>query len=303
MKIYPFNQTQLERHENVILRQENDKLRAENDLLKQAMTTPICNSCGGPAVPGEISYEQHQLRIENARLKDELTRICALTNKFLGRPLSSSGSPIPPHGLNSNLELAVGRNDFGGLNNAGTSLPMGFEIGDGSMMPIVKPMVNEMQYDRSAFVDVALSAMDELMKMAQMDNPLWIKGLGGGLESLNVEEYRRNFSSCIGMKPSSYATEATKATGLVYLRGLALVEALMDAVCHLVTCCRAFVACFALLMPSFLDFNEDIFLQMIICSVFVSLFVRLPLRYMLCWLNYFQFWWRWLFWFPQMVDH
>ncbi|TYH58077.1 hypothetical protein ES332_D08G130700v1 [Gossypium tomentosum] len=221
--------TQLERHENVILRQETDKLRAENDLLKQAMTTPICNSCGGPAVPGEISYEQHQLRIENARLKDELTRICALTNKFLGRPLSSSGSPIPPHGLNSNLELAVGRNGFGGLNNAGTSLPMGFEFGDGSMMPIVKPMVNEMQYDRSAFVDVALSAMDELIKMAQMDNPLWIKGLGGGMESLNVEEYKRNFSSCIGMKPSSYATEATKATGLVYLRGLALVEALMDA--------------------------------------------------------------------------
>nr|KJB23909.1 hypothetical protein B456_004G120700 [Gossypium raimondii] len=221
--------TQLERHENVILRQENDKLRAENDLLKQAMTTPICNSCGGPAVPGEISYEQHQLRIENARLKDELTRICALTNKFLGRPLSSSGSPIPPHSLNSNLELAVGRNGFGGLNNAGTSLPMGFEFGDGSMMPIVKPMVNEMQYDRSAFVDVALSAMDELIKMAQMDNPLWIKGLGGGMESLNVEEYKRNFSSCIGMKSSSYATEATKATGLVYLRGLALVEALMDA--------------------------------------------------------------------------
>ncbi|PPR98149.1 hypothetical protein GOBAR_AA22517 [Gossypium barbadense] len=195
----------------------------------KAMTTPICSSCGGPAVPGEISYEQHQLRIENARLKDELTRICALTNKFLGRPLSSSGSPIPPHGLNSNLELAVGRNGFGGLNNAGTSLPMGFEFGDGSMMSIVKPMVNEMQYDRSAFVDVALSAMDELIKMAQMDNPLWIKGMGGGMESLNVEEYRRNFSSCIGMKPSSYATEATKATGLVYLRGLALVEALMDA--------------------------------------------------------------------------
>ncbi|KAK8679901.1 hypothetical protein V6N13_108863 [Hibiscus sabdariffa] len=73
--------TQLERHENVILRQENDKLRAENDLLKQAMSTPVCNGCGGPAVPGEISYEQHQLRIENARLKDELSRICALTNK------------------------------------------------------------------------------------------------------------------------------------------------------------------------------------------------------------------------------
>ncbi|XVF12452.1 hypothetical protein REPUB_Repub08aG0119700 [Reevesia pubescens] len=116
--------TQLERHENIILRQKNDKLRAENDLLKQAMTSPICNSCGGPTVPGEIYYEQHQLWIENARLKDELSRICALTNKFLGRSLSSSASPIPSQSLNSNLELAVGRNGFGGLNNACNTLPI-----------------------------------------------------------------------------------------------------------------------------------------------------------------------------------
>ncbi|XVE64183.1 hypothetical protein DITRI_Ditri07aG0081300 [Diplodiscus trichospermus] len=220
--------TQLERHENVILRQENDKLRAENDLLKQAMTSPICNNCGGPAVPGEISYEQHQIRIENARLKDELSRICALTNKFLGRPFSSSISPIPSQDLNSNLELAVGRNGFGSLNNAGTSLPMGYDFVDGAMMPLMKPMINEMAYDRSAFVEVALAAMDELIKMAQIDDPLWVKGLDGGVETLNHEEYRRTFSSCI-MKPSGYATEATRDTGLVFLRGLALVEILMDA--------------------------------------------------------------------------
>ncbi|XVF53651.1 hypothetical protein PTKIN_Ptkin05aG0115800 [Pterospermum kingtungense] len=221
--------TQLERHENVILRQENDKLQAENDLLKQAMTSPICTSCGGPAVPGEISYEQHQIRIENARLKEELSRICALTHKFLGRPFSSSASPVPSQGLNSNLELAVGRNGFGGLNNVGGTLPVGFDFGDGVMVPLLKPMGNEMPYDRSAFGDVALAAMDELMKMAQMDNPLWVKGLNGGMETLNLEEYKRTFSFFSGMKPSGYRTEATKQTGLVFLRGLALVETLMDA--------------------------------------------------------------------------
>ena len=31
------NQTQLERHENMILRQENDKLRAENSVMKDAL--------------------------------------------------------------------------------------------------------------------------------------------------------------------------------------------------------------------------------------------------------------------------
>ncbi|KAE8675568.1 putative KOM [Hibiscus syriacus] len=196
--------TQFERHENVILRQENDKLRAENDLLKQATTTPVCDGCGGPTVPGEISYEQHRLRIENTRLKDELSRTRALSNKFLDSPVSSQG-------LNSNLELGVGRNGFSGLNNAGTTSPMGFEYGDGAMMPLVKPVVNEMRYDKSAFLDVALLATDELIKMAQTDNPLWINGLDGGIESLNTEEYRRTVSSSIGMKPTGCVTEATRS--------------------------------------------------------------------------------------------
>ncbi|GMJ06542.1 ANTHOCYANINLESS 2, ARABIDOPSIS THALIANA HOMEODOMAIN PROTEIN [Hibiscus trionum] len=221
--------TQLERHENVILRQENDKLRAENDFLKQAMISPACNSCGGPAVPGEISYDQHQLKIENARLKEELNRVCSLTNKFLGWPPTSLAGPIPSQGLNSNLELAVGRNGFGGLNNAGTSLPMEFNFRDGAMLPLVKSRSNDMPYDRSVIVDVALVALDELINLAQLDNPLWIKGLDGGIETLNLEEYSRTFSSCIGMKPSGYTTEATRATGLVSLDGLALVEALIDA--------------------------------------------------------------------------
>ncbi|KAE8726401.1 hypothetical protein F3Y22_tig00006992pilonHSYRG00024 [Hibiscus syriacus] len=63
--------TQWDAMKNVILTQENDKLRAENDLLKQAMKTPVCKGCGGPAVPDEISYEEHRLRIEYARLKGE----------------------------------------------------------------------------------------------------------------------------------------------------------------------------------------------------------------------------------------
>ena len=64
-----------------MLRQENDKLRAENSLMKDAMSNPVCNNCGGPAIPGQISFEEHQIRIENARLKDELNRICALEIK------------------------------------------------------------------------------------------------------------------------------------------------------------------------------------------------------------------------------
>ncbi|GMN44643.1 hypothetical protein TIFTF001_013839 [Ficus carica] len=231
--------TQLERHENIILRQENDKLRAENNMMKDAVASPMCNQCGGPAIPGQISFEEHQLRIENARLKDELNRICTLANKFLGRPLSSLAAPIPLPSLTSELELAVGRNGMGGLNVVGAALPMGLELGDGisttaPMIPMMKPtmgmnvMGNEFPFERSMLIDLALVAMDELIKMAQVDGPLWIKS-NGGKETLNYEEYMRTFPPCIGPKPSSYVSEATRDSSVVIINSLALVETLMDA--------------------------------------------------------------------------
>ncbi|XP_061952894.1 homeobox-leucine zipper protein ANTHOCYANINLESS 2-like [Populus nigra] len=224
--------TQLERHENAILRQENDKLRAENELLKQNMSDPICNNCGGPVVPVPVSYEQQQLRIENARLKDELGRVCALANKFLGRPLTSSASPVPPFGSNTKFDLAVGRNGYGNLGHTDNTLPMGLDNNGGVMMPLMKPIGNavgnEVPFDRSMFVDLALAAMDELIKIAQVESPIWIKSLDGGKEVLNHEEYMRTFPPCIGMKPSNFVIEATRESGVVLANSLDLVETLMD---------------------------------------------------------------------------
>ncbi|XP_028806242.1 homeobox-leucine zipper protein ANTHOCYANINLESS 2 [Neltuma alba] len=230
--------TQIERHENMILRQENEKLRAENSMIKEAMSNPMCNRCGGPAIPGQISFEDHHLRIENARLKDELNRICSLANKFLGRPLSSLASPTAVLGSNSGLELAIGRSEIGGSSALGSSLPMGLDLGEGilgtpSVMPRIRShmgmMGGEIQADRSMLIDLALSAMEELMKMARADSPLWIKCLGGEKEILDHEEYDRLISPCIGPKPAGFITEATRETGIVIINSLALMETLMDA--------------------------------------------------------------------------
>ncbi|XP_057425278.1 homeobox-leucine zipper protein HDG1 isoform X2 [Lotus japonicus] len=231
--------TQLERHENLMLRQENEKLRAENTMMKEAMNNPICNSCGGPAMPGQISFEEHQIRIENARLKDELNRICTLTNKFLGKPMASFTSPMGLPASHSGLELGIGRNGLGSSSSLGTPLPMGLDFGDGVMgtpssMPGLTSQMgsmsrNELQLDRSMLIDLALAAMEELLKMAQTDSPLWMKSADGGKEVLNNEEYARSFSPCIGPKPTGYVTEASRETGVMMINSLALVEAMMDA--------------------------------------------------------------------------
>ncbi|XP_051116101.1 homeobox-leucine zipper protein ANTHOCYANINLESS 2 isoform X2 [Andrographis paniculata] len=231
--------TQLERHENSILRQENDKLRAENMSIREAMRNPICTNCGGPALIGEISLEEQHLRIENARLKDELDRVCTLAGKFLGRPIStlaaaaaSMGPPLP----NSSLELGVGSNGFRGQMDA-PLVPADFGMGISSPLPVVPPAkaaamgMNPMErsFERSMYLELALSAMDELVKLAQSDEPLWIRAMEGGREVLNNEEYLRTFTPCIGMKPNGFVSEASRETGMVIINSLALVETLMDS--------------------------------------------------------------------------
>ncbi|CAM8977385.1 unnamed protein product [Rhodiola kirilowii] len=229
--------TQLERHENSMLRSENDKLRAENMSIRDAMRNPMCTNCGGPAIIGDISIEEQQLRIENARLKDELDRVCGLASKFLGRPVSSlaSTSMTMP---SSSLELGVGNsNGFASIN---ASLPLGTDFMGGIMSPAdVVPssrstlttgvMGVDRSFERSLFLELALAAMNELVKLAQTDEPLWLRSLEGGREVLNHEEYERTFTPCIGMKPNGFVTEASRETGTVIINSLALVETLMDS--------------------------------------------------------------------------
>ncbi|KAK9273560.1 hypothetical protein L1049_018370 [Liquidambar formosana] len=232
--------TQLERHENSILRAENDKLRAENMSIRDAMRNPICTNCGGPAIIGDISLEEQHLRIENARLKDELDRVCALASKFLGRPISSLATSIAPPMPSSSLELGVGSNGFaGGLNTVATTLPLGPDFGGGlpTTLPGVPPPARstaagtglDRSLERSMFLELALVAMDELVKMAETHEPLWLRSLEGGREVLNHEEYMRTFTPCIGLKPNGFVTEASRETGMVIINSLALVETLMDS--------------------------------------------------------------------------
>ncbi|PQM36769.1 homeobox-leucine zipper protein ANTHOCYANINLESS 2 isoform X2 [Prunus yedoensis var. nudiflora] len=83
--------------------------------------------------------------------------------------------------------------------------------------------------ERSMFLELALAAMDELVKLAQTDEPLWLRSLEGGREVLNHEEYMRSFTPCIGLKPNGFVTEASRETGMVIINSLALVETLMES--------------------------------------------------------------------------
>jgi homeobox-leucine zipper protein len=212
-----FVQTQTERQENALLRAENDKLRAENARYKEALANVTCPSCGGPgtAVIGEMSFDEQHLSLENARLRDEIDRISSIAAKYVGKPTgnlhagsnaSSAAALYPPPSLSSHHLPGA---DMLALHH-------------GAAAGIDKPLV----------IELAVAAMEELVRMAQLGEPLWVPAVVDGVatEVLNEEEYARSFPRGVGPKSPELRSEASRETVVVIMNHVSLVEMLMDTV-------------------------------------------------------------------------
>lgn len=230
------DQAQLERHENLSLKHENGKLRIENMAMKEALRNLICSKCGGEALLSEISTEEQHLRIENAQLKEEINHACALTNKIV-LPLSSLGGTSSPPMLNSNLELAVSRNGSGSLGNvhsASRGLDLNNAVSDAWYDgPVSRPLMGmhpfNLSLEKPIFLELALTATAELIKLAQNDTPLWFRSLEGSGEMLNFDEYMKMITPCVDIKPRAL-TDGTRATSILTISSMDLVEVLMNTV-------------------------------------------------------------------------
>lgn len=82
----------------------------------------------------------------------------------------------------------------------------------------------------SALVDLALSAMEELVKKARAEEPLWDRRGAGEEAALNEDEYRWAFPQSLRPRPAGFVTAASKATEMVMISSSTLIDALMDAV-------------------------------------------------------------------------
>ncbi|KAK3438511.1 hypothetical protein EUGRSUZ_C03134 [Eucalyptus grandis] len=80
-------------------------------------------------------------------------------------------------------------------------------------------------------IELAVAAMEELVRMAQMGEPLWSESLDGISSSvLNEDEYMKTFPQGIGPKPAGFNTEASRESAVVIMDHINLVEILMDVV-------------------------------------------------------------------------
>ncbi|KAL0362335.1 UNVERIFIED_CONTAM: Homeobox-leucine zipper protein MERISTEM L1 [Sesamum calycinum] len=89
-----------EHHKNSHFRTENDELQAENTRCREALSNACCRAYGRAIFFAGMSSNKHCLRVENARLREQIEDLSAIVAKFIGKPLkhdatipSSTASP------------------------------------------------------------------------------------------------------------------------------------------------------------------------------------------------------------------
>ncbi|EEF34449.1 homeobox-leucine zipper protein HDG11 [Ricinus communis] len=216
---------QHERADNCALRAENDKIRCENIAIREALKNVICPSCGGPPVTEDSYFDEHKLRMENSQLKEELDRVSSIAAKYIGRPISHL-PPVQPIHISS-LDLSMG--SFGGQGIGGPSLDLDLDlIPSTSTLPFHPLGISDM--DKSLMSDIAANAMDELLRLLQTNEPLWMKSSTDYRDVLHLDTYQSIFPRPISrLKNPNVRIEASRDSGVVIMNSLALVDMFMDA--------------------------------------------------------------------------
>ncbi|KAF2605106.1 hypothetical protein F2Q70_00028263, partial [Brassica cretica] len=199
-----------ERHENSQLRAENDRLRAENHQCRASIAKAICHRCGGKTAIGEMSFEEHHLLLENTKLAEEIRQLSLVMPKCTGKPVMNY-TLTPPVPARPSEEIASNRREvYGSIGN----LP-------GSALRVK-------DVDKPLIIELAELAMEELMAMARLDEPLWNIGANGTSLALNLNEYTRIVRNGLGPILNGLRTEASKATSIAFMNHLDIVQSLMD---------------------------------------------------------------------------
>ncbi|XP_074587422.1 homeobox-leucine zipper protein ROC8-like isoform X2 [Curcuma longa] len=217
---------QQDRSDNCLLRSENDKIRCENIAMREALKNVICPSCGSSSCTEDSYFDESKLRMENTRLKEQLDRVSSLASRYLGRPMTQL-PPVLPVSISS-LDLSVG-----GYNNPGisTSLDLNLLLQNSSSSSSSSfPYASISELEKPIMVEMASNAMEEVIRLVQTDEPLWMKSVSDGRDILQLETYDRMFKrSGHRLKFPDVRIEASRDSAVVAMNATTLIDLLMDA--------------------------------------------------------------------------
>ncbi|KAL6906327.1 hypothetical protein ACP4OV_003928 [Aristida adscensionis] len=257
---------QQDRADNVLLRAENESLKSDNFRLQAAIRNVVCPNCGHAAVLGEMSFEEQQLRVENARLKDELDRLACIATRYGGGRQPSLAAAASALGCLSaapavlmpplDLDMSVYSRHFTDQSHVMDLMPsilaaaappqqqnVGAEQHHGSAASYVAGAMGPVQeQDRQLVHELAAAAADTLAKMCCAGEPLWARRRGASTEVMAAEEHARMFSwpvdggkqggsssGAAAAAASAARTEGTRDSAVVIMNSITLVDAFLDA--------------------------------------------------------------------------
>lgn len=219
---------QNERADNTTLKIENDKIRCENLLIREALKNIICPSCGGPPFGEEERMRNlEKLQLENAQLREEFERVSSSVSKHTGAPISEllSMLPVPGSPLDVKLESFPGPGQ--GMRPLSFDLDRSSRNFDNPSLTCQLTGIPEME--RSLMVETAASAMEELIRLLQIDDPLWTKSSPDGKYVLHPDSYEKISPRASHIRNSNAWVESSKDSCLVNMNAMCLVDMFLDS--------------------------------------------------------------------------
>ena len=165
-------------------------------------------------------------------MSSQLDRVCGMASRYTSRPIQAmtpAAHPLMPPSLD--LDMSIYGRHFPDHMGSGT---------DHNMVPV--PMLPQEPFpdngllldeEKTIAIELAMSSVNELVKMCQLGSPLWIQNGENGREVLNFEEHARMFPWTMNLKQNDsgdFKTEATRDSAVVIMNSFTLVGAFLDGV-------------------------------------------------------------------------
>ncbi|KAK6154095.1 hypothetical protein DH2020_013734 [Rehmannia glutinosa] len=212
---------QNEKADNNALRTENERIHFENLAMQEALKNIICPACNGSSL-GEEDKRRNllRLRMENARLKEEHERTINFFANYMGNP----AMPLPGMDPLTNIP----GNHFLGeaMGTPTVDLEQIPRYSENPISPHRSNGITEM--DKSIIIETAVGAMNELVDLLRVNEPVWVKAPTDGRYILHRDSYDKLFPKPNHIKTSSARFESSKDSGEVAMAAMHLIEMLLD---------------------------------------------------------------------------
>lgn len=160
----------------------------------------------------------------------QIDRLSSIAAKYVGGGGNKVSSDYPmlshPH---HDVPPPTDQLGFGNNSSYGQGSSEMYNVAGDILRSISGPPTEEI---KPMMIELAVTAMEEFLRMAQSGEPLWVPDINGATgATLCEQEYIKAFPRGLGPRLSGFRLEASRETAVVIMNHISLVQILMDVVC------------------------------------------------------------------------